>query len=50
MMRLLCAAGLGEVASSGRKEEGKSCVLGSLGVTLHVRQGWGVCGCVFKSS
>lgn len=44
-MRLLCAAGLGKVASNGRREEGKS-----LGVEMHVRQGWGVCGCVFKSS
>lgn len=33
-MGLLCAAGLGEVASfgmAGRREEGKSCVLGSVG-------------------
>lgn len=29
-MRLLCAAGLGEVPSYGGREEGKSCVLGSI--------------------
>lgn len=29
-MGLLCAAGLGEVASYGRREEEKSCVLGSI--------------------
>lgn len=34
MMRLFCAAGLEEVASygmAGRREEGKNCVLGSIG-------------------
>lgn len=31
MMGLLCASGLGEVASYGRREEGQSCVLGSVG-------------------
>lgn len=30
-MRLPCAAGLGEVASYERREDGKSCVLGSIG-------------------